>query len=146
MSDWYSNSEGRFGPTGAKGDLGEQIVDNYCEKRGIPFTVANDRHSQTVLKIDCYIDGIPVDVKSNYWNGCLAVELYLKKRNIPGWIFTTKAHQIYGVNISTSSIYRYEVEDMLRYVVKNKSKATKTKTGDVIMYVPVTEPFIVKIQ
>lgn len=143
---WYSNSEGRYGNNGAKGDLGEQIVDRYCEKNGIPFESANDHYSQTVLKIDCYIDSVPVDVKSNFINGCLAVELFLKKKNIPGWLYTTKAAQIYGVSTSTSSIYRYDVADMISYVSKNKSKAIRTKAGDVIMYVSVTEPFITKLQ
>ena len=34
---WYSNSEGRFGANGAKGDLGEAIVEEYCKKNGIKF-------------------------------------------------------------------------------------------------------------
>lgn len=143
---WYRNSEGRYGANGAKGDLGEQIVDMYCEKKGISFESLDDRHSQTELKIDCYIDGVPVDVKSNYFNGCLVVELFLKNKQTPGWLFTTTASQIYGVNISTSSIYRYNVRDMLDYVRSNKERACKSKTGDVLMYVPVTVPFIVKLQ
>lgn len=143
---WYSNSEGRFGASGAKGDLGEQIVDRYCEKNGIPFESVNDRHSQTVLKIDCYIDGVPVDVKSNYYKGNLVVELYVKKFNKPGWLFTTSAKQIYGVDVAVSSIYRYNIDDMIMYVTENKNRAKKSKAGDILMYVPVTTPFIIKLQ
>lgn len=144
--NWYPNAEGRYGANGAKGDLGESIVDIYCEKNGIPFESTPDKHSQVNLKIDCYIDGIPVDVKSNYYKGNLVVELYNKKKNKPGWLFTTTAKQIYGVNIATSSIYRYNIDDMIRYVTENKHKARKSKVGDVLMYIPVTVPFIVKLQ
>lgn len=142
---WYANSEGRYGARGAKGDLGERIVVEYCNQRDIPYIEASDRLSQVVLKIDCYINNVPVDVKTNYFNGQLVVELYLKKKQA-GWLFTTTADQIYGVDVSTSSIYCYRVEDMLKFVRANKARAVKSKYGDVLMYVPVSESFIKKLQ
>lgn len=142
---WYANSEGRYGANGAKGDLGEFIVKEYCDKNSIPFSALTDKHSQVNLKIDCYINSIPVDVKSNYFNGQLVVELFLKK-NKPGWLYETTAEQIFGVDIYSKSIYCYSVEDMIKYVRYNRIRATKSKYGDIIMYVPITEPFIKKLQ
>lgn len=142
---WYSNSEGRYGAKGAKGDLGELIVKEYCTVNNINYTPLVDRHSQVKLKIDCYVNDVPVDVKSNYFNGRLVVELYLRKKT-PGWLYTTSAEQIYGVDTSTRSIYCYRVEDMLKYVRVNKLRASKSKHGDILMYVPVSEPFIEKLQ
>jgi len=142
---WYANSEGRYGANGAKGDLGESIVEEYCATNSIPFEDKNDVHSQVQLKIDCIIDGVPVDVKSNYYQGMLAVELYTQKRGT-GWLFTTTAKEIYGVDVDGKSIYRYNIEDMIEYVKNNKHRAKRTKYRDIIMWVPVTLPFIERLQ
>lgn len=83
---WYPNSQGRFGLRGAKGDLGEAIVTEYCKVNNILFEDKNDRNSQVTLKIDCIINNIPVDVKSNYYKGLLAVELWTRS-NQPGWLY-----------------------------------------------------------
>lgn len=143
---WYANSEGRYGTKGAKGDLGEAIVEEYCKTNSILFEDKNDVISQVKLKIDCIIDGIPVDVKANYYKGTLCVELYNKKRQQAGWLYTTSAEQIYGVDVDTKSIYRYNINDMLDYVDVNKHKAKKTKYDDVVMWVPVTTEIIEKLQ
>ena len=50
---WYANSEGRYGAKGAKGDLGEAIVEDYCKNNSILFEDKNDIVSQVKLKIDC---------------------------------------------------------------------------------------------
>lgn len=142
---WYANSEGRYGANGAKGDLGESIVEEYCRNNNLSHEDRNDIVSQVKLKIDCVIDGIPVDVKSNYYKGFLAVELYTKK-NGPGWLFTTTAKQIYGVDVDTKSIYCYNVDEMLKYVSMNKHRAKRTKYGDIIMYVNVKNHIIKKLQ
>ena len=142
---WYANSEGRYGASGAKGDLGETIVQDYCRTNNILFEDKNDINSQVNLKIDCIIDSIPVDVKSNYYKGLLCVELYTRKRGA-GWIYTTSAEQIYGVDIDTKSIYRYSIKEMLSYVTENKTRAKKNDKGDVLMWVPVTIDIIEKLQ
>lgn len=142
---WYKNSEGRYGTNGAKGDLGEAIVEEYCKTNNIPFEGKNDRNSQVNLKIDCIIDGYAVDVKSNYYEGFLCVELYTRK-NGAGWLYTTTADQIYGVDVDTKSIYRYNVDGMLAYVTQNKARAKKTKFGDIVMWVPVKSLIIEKLQ
>jgi len=143
---WYSNSEGRFGANGAKGDLGEAIVEEYCKKNGIKFEDKNDRNSQVVLKIDCLINGVPVDVKANIFQGHLAVELWTRK-NEPGWLYTTTAKEIYGVDVDTKSIYRYNVEQMKRHVKMNRKHARKSKKGDVLMWISVeTISIIERIQ
>lgn len=143
---WYNNAEGRHGANGAKGDLGEEIVEEYCRDNNIPCEPKKDRHSQVTLKIDYVIDGTPIDVKSNYYMGKLAVELFLQKKQKPGWLFTTSAKQIYGVDVDTKSIYRYNIEDMIQYVTQNKHRAKRTKHGDVIMWVSVKETFIESLQ
>lgn len=142
---WYANSEGRYGANGAKGDLGESIVEEYCSTNNIHYEDRNDVHSQVQLKIDCIIDGVPVDVKSNYYEGMLAVELYTQKRGT-GWLFTTTAKEIYGVDVDSKSIYRYNIEDMIEYVKNNKHRAKRTKYRDIIMWAPVTLPFIERLQ
>ena len=143
---WYANSEGRYGANGAKGDKGEKIVEEYCNKNGIKFEDKNDIHSQVKLKIDCIINGIPVDVKSNYYEGFLCVELYTRK-NGAGWLYNTTAEEIYGVDVDTESIYRYNVNEMVDYVSKNKQRAKKTKFNDVVMWVSVSKtPFIERLQ
>jgi hypothetical protein len=142
---WYANSEGRYGAKGAKGDLGEVIVEEYCKTNNIPFEDKNDINSQVNLKIDCIVDGIAVDVKSNYYEGFLCVELYTRK-NGAGWLYTTTAEQIYGVDVDTKSIYRYNVEGMLAYVTQNKARAKKTKFGAIVMWVPVKSLIIEKLQ
>lgn len=142
---WYKNSEGRYGANGAKGDLGEAIVEEYCNSNGITFEDKNDIISQTKLKIDCLIDSVPVDVKSNFYQGFLCVELYTRK-NGAGWLYTTTAKEIYGVDTETKSIYRYKIEDMLQYVIDNKHRAKKTKRGDIVLWVPVSSEIIEKVQ
>ena len=142
---WYPNSQGRFGARGAKGDLGEAIVSEYCKVNNIPFEDKNDRTSQVILKIDCLINGIPVDVKSNYYKGRLAVELWTKN-NQPGWLFNTTAEEIYGVDVDTKSIYRYNIEDMIAYVSNNEHRAKKTKYEDTVIWAPVALDIIEKIQ
>lgn len=143
---WYSNAEGRHGANGAKGDRGEEIVEEYCIKNSIPFEPKKDYNSQVVLKIDYIINGIPIDVKSNYYQGKLAVELFVKKQQRAGWLYTTTAEQIYGVDVETKSIFRYNIQDMIQFVNENKHRAKKTKYNDIIMWVPVETPFIEQLQ
>jgi len=140
---WYANSQGRYGARGAKGDLGESIVCEYCKVNNILFEDKNDRTSQVVLKIDCIINGTLVDVKSNYYKGRLAVELWTKS-NQPGWLYNTTAEEIYGVDVDTKSIYRYNVEEMKQYVKENKSHAKKSQKGDVLMWVSVANISIIE--
>ena len=56
------------------------------------------------------------------------------------------AKQIYGVDVDTKSIYRYNIEDMIAYINENKHRAKKTKYDDVVMWVPVTTDIIEKLQ
>lgn len=142
---WFANSEGRYGVNGAKGDQGEKIVEEYCNKNNIKCEPKTDKNSQVNLKIDFIINDIPIDVKSNFYKGFLAVELYTKKSGA-GWLFTSTAEQIYGVDVESRSIYRYNIKDMLHYVAENKKRAKRTKKGDVIMWVPITLPFIECLQ
>ena len=143
---WYKNSEGRYGANGAKGDLGEAIVEEYCKTNNILFEDKNDINSQVVLKIDCIINGVAVDVKSNYYKGTLCVELFNKKKQRVGWLYTTSAEQIYGVDVDTKSIYRYNIEGMIAYVSRNEYRVKKTKYGDTVIWPPVTLDIIEKLQ
>jgi hypothetical protein len=142
---WYANAQGRYGASGAKGDRGELIVEEYCLTNNIKCIPKKDIISQTKLKIDYIINEIPIDVKTNYYKGMLAVECYTKKSGA-GWIFTTTAEQIYGVDIDSKSIFRYNVKDMLEYVVSNKTKAKKTRNFDILLWVPSNLSFIEKLQ
>ena len=143
---WYANSEGRYGAKGAKGDLGEAIVEDYCKTNNILFEDRNDIISQVRLKIDCIINGIPVDVKANFYMGTLCVELFNNKKQQAGWLYTTSAKQIYGVDVDTKSIYRYNIEDMITYVSNNEHRAKKTKYDDTVIWAPVVLDIIEKLQ
>ena len=143
---WYANSEGRYGAKGAKGDLGEAIVEEYCKTNNILFEDRNDIISQVRLKIDCIINGIPVDVKANFYMGTLCVELFNNKKQQAGWLYTTSAKQIYGVDVDTKSIYRYNIEDMITYVSNNEHRAKKTKYDDTVIWAPVALDIIEKLQ
>ena len=59
---------------------------------------------------------------------------------------TTSAKQIYGVDVDSKSIFRYNIKDMITYINENKHRAKKTKYEDVVMWVPVTSDIIEKLQ
>jgi len=145
---WYKNSEGRYGASGAKGDAGEKLVELYCKENNINWEDKNDYKSQVVDKIDCIVDGEEVDVKTNIFMDYLAVELYLNndKKVGPGWLFTTKAKKIFGVDLANEKIYSYNVNDMKKYVEENRHKSKLTKNGDEIIWVKNTQKFIMELQ
>lgn len=142
---WYSNSEGRFGETGRKGDTGERVVERYLSDKGIAFEKKTDPHSQRVLKIDFIVDGKTMDVKTNAFGAVLAVEVYDSKLN-EGWVYTSTADEIYGVDLKDESIYKYKLSDMKEYATKNKHKAKLSENGAYILYVPKTHPMIERLQ
>lgn len=143
---WYNNSEGRYGTNGAKGDEGEEIVRIYCEHNKLNYEHKIDPNSQVNLKIDFIINGVPVDVKSNYFKGYLGVELYNKRRENIGWIYSSTAKEIYGVDVETKSIYRYKVDDMIDYIRANLSRKKPNKFGDLLLWVPVKTEIIEQLQ
>jgi hypothetical protein len=56
------------------------------------------------------------------------------------------AKQIYGVDVDTKSIYRYNIEDMIAYVSSNELRAKKTKYDDTVIWAPVALDIIEKLQ
>ena len=142
---WYSNSEGRYGESGRKGDSGEGVVERYFIENSIQYDKKDDHHSQVNLKIDFTVDGNPIDVKTNIFKGFLGVELFNEKAD-KGWIYTTTAKEIYGVDLVYENIYRYKVSDMLAHVEKNKHKAKPVKNGAYMLWVSKNESFIEKLQ
>jgi len=48
--------------------------------------------------------------------------------------------------VDTKAIYRYNIEEMLAYIIANKARAKRTEKGDVLMWVPVTTDIIEKLQ
>lgn len=142
---WYGNSEGRFGESGRKGDSGEGVVERYLAKNSIPFEKKTDPNSQVNLKIDFVVEGVTMDVKTNIYKGFLGVEVYDNDLN-KGWIYTTTARWIYGVDLINESIYRYDVDVMRKFVEKNKHRAKPTKQGAYILWVHKDEPFIERLQ
>ena len=145
---WYANSAGRYGLSGAKGDAGEKLVESYCKKNNLEWEDLNDYKSQVIDKVDCIVEGTLVDVKTNIFKDRLCVELYLNnsKKVGPGWLFTTKAEQIYGVDLDKRKIYSYNVSDMLSYVNENRFKSKLTKYGDEVIWVHKSESFITELQ
>jgi len=142
---WYKNSEGRYGDSGRKGDSGEDVVERYLIKNNIQYVKKDDPYSQVKLKIDFLVDDVPMDVKTNIYKGYLGVEVYTNDLN-EGWIHTTTAKEIYGVDLIYEGIYKYNVDTMRKYVMKNKHRAKPTKQGAYILWVSKNEPFIEKLQ
>ena len=148
---WYNNSEGRYGKSGAKGDAGEDVVKSYCINHNIRWEDMNDYKSQVIDKIDCIVEGVPVDVKTNInKNNQCVVELALnnKKKRGPGWLYETRAEQIYAVDLAQRRIFVYNIFDMKAYVSKNKHKAYKVYQDEgtnILMYVSLKENFITEI-
>ena len=148
---WYNNSEGRYGKLGAKGDAGELVVKSYCINNNIRCEFKNDYKSQVLDKIDCIVEDILVDVKTNITknNECV-VELHLNniKKKCRGWLYETKAEQIYAVDLAQRRIFVYNISDMKAYVSKNKYKAFKVYQDEgtnVLMKVSLKENFITEI-
>ena len=142
---WYQNSAGRYGEKGAKGDAGEKLVQQYCAENNLSWKDKNDYKSQVIDKIDCIIEDVTVDVKTNMFMDRLCVELYTVK-NGPGWLYTTTAEEIYGVDLDKKKIYSYNIDDMKSYVESNKNRAKKTKYGDIVIWVHKSESFITELQ
>lgn len=140
---WLPNSAARFGASGAKGDLGELIVEIFCKSTGRKWEDKNDYHSQVKLKIDCVIDGTPVDVKANVKKGELVVEISTLKKG-KGWVFTTTATEIYGVDTKLREIYRYNITNMIEYIKSNRD-CIREYNGDRLAYVPKTLDFIERL-
>ena len=123
---WYSNSEGRYGESGRKGDLGEKIVEDYLIRNQIPYQRKTDIVSQVYRKIDFIVDGVPIDVKANVkrdkYNDELnhAVEL-CDDDGHGGWIYTSEAEEIYAVDLQTESIYKYKTK-LMRNLIQGHSR------------------------
>ena len=145
---WYANSAGRHGLSGAKGDAGEKLVELYCKKNNLEWEDMNDYKSQVIDKIDCIVEGVLVDVKTNMYMDRLCVELYLNnsKKVGSGWLFTTKAEQIYGVDLDNKKIYSYSISDMVSYVEQNRRRSKLTKNNDEVIWVHKNESFITELQ
>jgi hypothetical protein len=143
---WYANSAGRFGASGAKGDAGEELVKQFFTDNNIPFEHKTDYKSQVIDKIDFIVNGVPADVKTNFYKGYLAVELWDNKKQKRGWLWSTSAQLIYGVDLEGEAIYVYNVNEMREFVLDNLNKTKTTKNGDVIMWVNVLNPIIKQIK
>ena len=142
---WGTNSEYRYGEAGRKGDDGENIVESFLKSQNINYEKKTDRHSQVVKKIDFVVEDVPMDVKTNIYNGYMAVEVYDPKGN-KGWLYTTTAEQIYAVDRAFCSIYRYNISDMKVYVEKNQHKLKASDNGAYLLWVSTKENFVERLQ
>lgn len=141
---WGANSEYRHGAYGKKGDEGEKFVEKYLTENNIPFEKKNDYHSQVIKKIDYIINNILVDVKTNGFKDYLAVELETFK-GTKGWLYTSDAEQIYGVDLEEKEIFVYNTADMREYVRQNRSRAKYSKKGALLLWVHKDEDFIKRL-
>jgi hypothetical protein len=141
---WFKNSEGRYGANGKKGDAGEDFVEKFLIEKNIKYEKKTDRDSQTRLKIDFLVDGIAMDVKTNVYEKFLGVEIKSKKKG-DGWLYTSTAEEIYGVDLDKGNIYKYRLEDMRDYASKNEHRFKITKYGDTLLWAPTTLNFITKL-
>ena len=140
---WYKNSEGRHGLRGAKGDAGEKLVEEYFTKMNYEWKHLTDRYSQVNRGIDFIVNGYPVDIKTNGKDNTLTVEI--KSKNKEGWLYTSEAKFIFGVDLKQKEIYVYRLENMREYVNKNKHKAFYYNE-DLLIKVPKTLEFIKRLQ
>ena len=142
---WYANAEGRHGAKGAKGDAGEKLVEDYLDSHNIDYTHKNDPISQVKKKIDYIVDGITMDVKTNAFKDYLALEIETSK-STPGWLYTSTAEEIYGVDLEKEEIYRYNLSEMREYAEKNLHRVKKTKNGSVLLWVHKENKLIERLQ
>ena len=131
---WYKNSEGRHGASGAKGDAGEDLVKHYLEEKKINFEHKTDIDSQVNKKIDFIVDGTTMDVKTNGYKDYLALELETSKGK-PGWLYTSTAEEIYGVDLDKEEIYKYNLKEMIQYANDNAHRFKVTKNNSVLLWV-----------
>lgn len=141
---WGANSEYRHGAYGRKGDQGEMVVESYLKRNNISFEKKNDYHSQVVQKIDFIVDNKLIDVKTNAFKDYLAVELETDK-GYRGWLYTSEAEEIYGVDLDKREIYVYSTSDMREYVKQNRNRAKYTKKGALLLWVHKDEDFIKRL-
>lgn len=139
---WYANSAGRYGESGAKGDSGERLVNRFLTKQGHKVEHLTDRHSQVNRGIDFLVDGIPVDVKTNGKYKTLTVEI--SKGNKKGWLYTSEAKFIFGVDLYHNEIYVYSLAKMQKYVEENLDKSYYYG-NDLLIKVPKNLTFIKRL-
>lgn len=142
---WYKNSEGRHGKSGAKGDAGEDLVKGYLDEHNINYEHKTDIDSQVNKKIDFVVEGTTMDVKTNAFKDFLALEITTSKGK-PGWLYTSTAEEIYGVDIEKEEIYKYNLEDMREYAEKNSHRYKTTKNNSVLLWVHKENKLIERLQ
>ena len=142
---WYKNSEGRHGKTGAKGDAGEELVKLYLDSKNINYEHKTDIVSQVNKKIDFVVEDTTMDVKTNAYKDYLALEIETSKGK-PGWLYTSTAEEIYGVDLEKEEIYKYNLSEMKEYAEKNLHRAKKTKNGSVLIWVHKENKLIERLQ
>ena len=133
---WYSNSEGRHGKLGAKGDKGERIVMERLKEMGLNATNPQDYNSQVHEGIDVIVEGVKANVKSNIWltndgNHMHFVEC-INSKGGPGWIHNPKykAECIFAVCEKDKKVYSYRVEDMRKHVKKKEVDTDMKSTNN----------------
>lgn len=142
---WYKNAEGRHGASGAKGDAGEELVKLYLEENNISYEHKTDIDSQVNKKIDFIVEGTTMDVKTNAYKDYLAVEIATSKGK-PGWLYTSTAEEIYGVDLTNEEIYKYNREDMVQYAADNAHRFKVTKNNSVLLWVHKENKLIERLQ
>ena len=142
---WYSNSEGRHGVNGRKGDLGEKLVENYFLKNSIIYEHKTDIISQVHKKIDFSVGRDSIDVKTNIYKDWHCVELE-KKNGDPGWLYASTADKIYAVDYDNKNIYSYELEQMREHVEDAMYRSKRTKYGDLVVWVNVDDALFTQLQ
>jgi len=123
---WKPRTKQRLGYeiTGEKGDAGEDHVWDFCERQGWEYEKYYDINSQVNLKIDGKINGQLVDIKTNmFMDTWHAIELdKYEKGDELGWFNTSKADEIWAVNLETQKVYLYSIETMrdnVETIIKN---------------------------
>lgn len=142
---WYKNAEGRHGASGAKGDAGEELVKLYLEENNISYEHKTDIDSQVNKKIDFIVEGTTMDVKTNAYKDYLAVEIATSKGK-PGWLYTSTAEEIYGVDLEAEEIYKYVREEMVQYAADNAHRFKVTKNNSVLLWVHKENKLIERLQ
>lgn len=145
MNVWYANSEGRHGKSGAKGDAGEDLVKQYLEEKKIHYEHKTDIDSQVNKKIDFIVEGTTMDVKTNAYKDYLAVEITTSKGK-PGWLYTSTAEEIYGVDLEKEEIYKYNIKEMIQYAADNAHRYKVTKNNSVLLWVHKENKLIERLQ
>lgn len=118
-NEWTKTAEEAFGPTGAKGRVGELFLIDVFQSWG--WDVKDYEDDQATQR-----SGIDLSFKSPKWHNWYTCDVKNNMRDdsmffvYQDWLFSTNADRIFHVNPNTGWIAYYGVQEMREHYNKSK--------------------------